>query len=189
MHEKLLRIQLKLKANKNQYNDFGGYYYRSLEDILVALKPLLKEEKLTLIITDEIVNIGDRFYIKAIARLIDVETKEEIESVAYAREAENKKGMDESQITGSTSSYARKYALNGLLLIDDNKDADFLNKGDEVSKERKIKIARINQLLVETNTDKQKFLEYFKAKDVWHLSDDNLDNAIKLLERKKNGKK
>lgn len=118
--DRLATIQQKLNAPKSQYNKFGGYNYRSCEDILIAVKPLLGD--LSIIISDEMVMLGDRFYVKATAALTD--GKERVESTAYAREALTKKGMDESQITGSASSYARKYALNGLLLIDDAKDAD-----------------------------------------------------------------
>lgn len=121
----LSSIQRSLKAPKNQYNKFGGYSYRSCEDILEALKPITAELGAAVTIADEIVLVGDRFYIKATATL---RFEEETLSVsAYAREAEAKKGMDESQITGATSSYARKYALNGLFAIDDNKDADSTN--------------------------------------------------------------
>lgn len=123
MNDKLLNIQSELKAPKNQRNNFGGYQYRSCEDILEAVKPLLKENGLTLVISDEVVNIGSHNYVKALASLQDSEGHS-IEATAYAREAETKKGMDDSQITGSTSSYARKYALNGLFAIDDTKDAD-----------------------------------------------------------------
>lgn len=128
VYKKLLNIQSKLKAPKNQYNSFGKYSYRSCEDILEGLKPLLKESNATLIIDDEIVNVGDRFYIKATAKLIDIESGEHISTSAYAREDEVKKGMDKAQVTGSASSYARKYALNGLFAIDDTKDSDATNK-------------------------------------------------------------
>lgn len=121
--EKLEKIQKELKAPKNQYNSFGGYNYRSCEDIMQAVKPLLKGCVLT--ISDELLAIGDRYYIKATATLEDNEDK--ISVSAYARETETKKGMDVSQITGASSSYARKYALNGLFLIDDVKDADSTN--------------------------------------------------------------
>lgn len=120
--QKLAKVQLELKAPKSNFNKFGGFYYRSLEDILEAVKPLLDKHGLTLTISDEPVMVGDRFYIKATARLSD--GKENIEVTAYAREAAGKKGMDEAQVTGASSSYARKYALNGLFLIDDTKDAD-----------------------------------------------------------------
>lgn len=125
INEKLLSVQAELKCNKSQYNAFGKYYYRNAEDILEAVKPLLAKVKATITINDEIVNIANRFYVKATAKIIDIESGEVVETNAYAREPENKKGLDESQITGSTSSYARKYALNGLLLIDDTKDSDY----------------------------------------------------------------
>ena len=119
-------IQSKLNAPKDLKNDFGKYFYRSCESILKALKPLLVETKCTLTITDEVVQIGERFYVKATATLKNESGGIETAS-AFAREPINKKGMDESQITGSSSSYARKYALNGLFAIDDTKDADATN--------------------------------------------------------------
>ena len=124
--EKLQKIQLELKAPKNLYNKFGNYKYRSAENILEAFKPLEDKYKVCLILRDEVVNIADRFYIKSIAELFDIESKTfaSLDCVAYAREDLSKKGMDGSQITGSASSYARKYALNGLFLLDDTKDAD-----------------------------------------------------------------
>lgn len=125
--EKLLSIQAELKAPKNQYNNFGKYNYRSCEDILEGLKPLLIKYKVVLTISDEIVQIGDRYYVKATAALADIEKDICIETTAYAREAESQKGMDLSQLTGSTSSYARKNALNGLFAIDDTKDSDYTN--------------------------------------------------------------
>lgn len=125
IYEKLTAIQVKLKAPKGQESKFGGYKYRSCEDILESLKPILEEFKATMFITDTVELIGTRFYIKATATLINMETPEEkIQSTAYAREEESKKGMDSSQLTGATSSYARKYALNALFAIDDTKDAD-----------------------------------------------------------------
>lgn len=128
IYEKLMNIQEKLNVPKNQLNKFGGYNFRSCEDILEAVKPLLKENKLALQISDEIVPLGDRYYVRATATLVDVENPNEeiksIKNVGYAREEENKKGMDASQVTGATSSYARKYALNGLFCIDDTKDPD-----------------------------------------------------------------
>lgn len=126
---RLMNIQQKLKAPKNQRNNFGNYNYRSAEDILEAVKPILKEEKCVIVIGDEIVSVVDRVYVKATARLISAEDGKEIASTsALAREPSDKKGQDDSQLTGATSSYARKYALNGLLCIDDTKDADALNK-------------------------------------------------------------
>ena len=124
IYEKLATIQADLKAPKGQYNSFGKYNYRSCEDILEAVKPLLKANGLILRLYDEIVQIGERYYIKATAYLSDTKTEEGTSNTAYAREQESKSGMDASQITGTASSYARKYALNGLFLIDDTKDAD-----------------------------------------------------------------
>lgn len=124
IYEKLKVIQTKLKAPKSQYNNFGKYNYRSLEDITEAVKPLLDETGATLTISDEIIQIGDRYYVKATATLYDIGSNENISVTAFARESETKKGMDDSQITGATSSYARKYALNGLFAIDDTKDTD-----------------------------------------------------------------
>ena len=127
IYEKLINVQNELKAPKSQYNSFGKYSYRNCEDILEALKPILLKHKAAVIITDEVVFIEGRFYIKATAKFIDIESSETIESVAYAREEESKKGMDCSQVTGASSSYARKYSLNGMFCIDDTKDADTLN--------------------------------------------------------------
>ena len=127
VYEKLMTVQTKLRAPKGQYNSFGKYSYRSCEDILEALKPLLGEVGAIVNVTDEIKLIGDRYYVEATASFIDTETGERMIAKASAREAETKKGMDDSQVTGSVSSYARKYALNGLFAIDDNKDADSTN--------------------------------------------------------------
>lgn len=124
VYQKLLMVQVELKAPKGQYNSFGKYRYRSCEDILTAVKPLLDRAGAVITITDSLELIGARYYIKATATFIDIEKGEAISNTAYAREDESKKGMDGSQITGTASSYARKYALNGLLLIDDTKDAD-----------------------------------------------------------------
>ena len=126
IYEQLANVQHELKCNKSLYNNFGKYSYRSTELIMEAVKPLLFSNDLCLIITDSIELIGDRFYIKATATIYNKEG-EQISTTAYAREEEGKKGMDASQVTGSTSSYARKYALNGLLAIDDTKDADATN--------------------------------------------------------------
>lgn len=131
IYEKLLNIQSELKAPKNQTNNFGRYNYRSCEDILEAVKPILKKEKCVVIVNDEIEQVDNRFYVKATVSLVDVESGEIIASSAYAREEENKKGMDSSQITGASSSYARKYALSGLFAIDDTKDSDVTNSGEE----------------------------------------------------------
>ncbi len=127
IRQKLQGIQSSLKAPKGQTNKFGGYRYRSAEDILEALKPLLGEWGCSLVIQDEMVEVGGRVYVKATANLIDNETESVLSTSAFAREAEAKKGMDDAQITGSASSYARKYALNGLFAIDDTKDPDATN--------------------------------------------------------------
>ena len=125
LFKKLLEVQQELKAPKNQRNAFGNYNYRSAEDILEALKPVLAAHEATVFISDKVVVKENNWaYIEATATFVDIETGESVSSNGYAREAETKKGMDPSQITGSASSYARKYALNGLLLIDDTKDAD-----------------------------------------------------------------
>lgn len=121
---KMVEIQRRLKAPKNQFNSFGGYYFRSCEDIQEGLKPLLAEYGVFVGITDEIVFLEGRFYVKATVTAADVETGESITTRAFAREPDNRKGSDQSQVTGSSSSYARKYALNAMFLIDDTKDAD-----------------------------------------------------------------
>ena len=123
-NERVVLAQNELKAPKGQYNDYGNFAYRSAEDILEAAKPVNLKNGLLLNLKDEIIEVGGRIYVKAIAVLHDVHSDLKIEVQAFAREAEVKKGMDDSQITGSASSYARKYALNGLYLIDDTKDAD-----------------------------------------------------------------
>ena len=148
LHDKLLNVQQKLKAPKNQVNTFGKYKYRSCEDILEAVKKLLGEEGLVLTISDEPIVLGDRFYIQATATVSDGTTS--ISTTALAREPESKKGMDDSQITGTASSYARKYALNGLFCIDDTKDADTMDNSQNITAKEAInaihKIADINSL-------------------------------------------
>ena len=131
IYTKLLAVQQALKAPKDQFNDFGKYKYRSCENILESVKPLLAENALALTLTDEIVPVGDRIYVRATAKLFDTEATDSMDFVtvsAYAREEDTKKGMDASQVTGAASSYARKYALNGLFCIDDTKDSDFTNQ-------------------------------------------------------------
>lgn len=122
--QKLQKVQCELKAPKNQYNKFAGFYYRNAEDIQEALKPLQEKYGFTTVLEDKIEMVGERYYIKAIATFMDTENNDIITTTAYAREQEDKKGMDSAQVSGSTSSYARKYALNALFLIDDTKDAD-----------------------------------------------------------------
>ena len=132
IHQKLFEVQQKLKAPKGQLNKFGGYNYRSCEDILEAVKPLLQENNLILCLSDEMREVGGRVYVQATATLADTETGEGITTTAFAREEAEKKGMDSSQITGAASSYARKYALSGLLCIDDTKDSDATNTGEKM---------------------------------------------------------
>ena len=134
MKDKLNKIQSELKAPKAQFNKFGNYKYRNAEDILESVKPLLSKHGCVLLLADEVVNIGDRFYVKATATIADIKTEASISVTALAREEESKKGMDGSQITGASSSYARKYALNGLFLIDDTKDSDTTNTHDDEEK-------------------------------------------------------
>lgn len=139
VYEKLFKVQGALKAPKNQYNSFGKYNYRNAEDILEAVKPILKEVNALVLLTDEIKNIGNRYYVECTAKFVDCEPQGSmisfIDVKASAREEEDKKGMDGSQITGSSSSYARKYALNGLFAIDDTKDSDTTNTGEKPKKE------------------------------------------------------
>ena len=133
---KLLKVQLELKAPKNQYNEFGRFWYRSCEDILEGTKPLCEKYNCLILLTDNIKMVGDRIYVESTATFFDIDSEECIVSVASAREEDKKDKMDRSQTTGSASSYARKYALNGLLQIDDTKDADGLepDKPKQVAK-------------------------------------------------------
>lgn len=194
VYEKLMNIQQGLKAPKGQRNTFGGYNYRSCEDILEAVKPLLKENKATLIISDEIINLGDRFYIKAITKLVDAETKEIVEVSALARENESQKGMNQAQITGSVSSYARKYALNGLFCIDDTRDSDTMDNRDTPSKAKGVyklsaaqikrfytlaSIAGINQDLARETVKKKYGVEPLE------MNKKQYDEVCKTLEAKK----
>ena len=177
--EHLINIQNKLKAPKNQENKFGGYKYRSCEDIMEALKPLLNEEKCVLVVKDDIVMFGNpdneksqcRFYVKAIATLFDESGKEIASTTAFAREPLTKKGQDESQITGAASSYARKYALNGLFCIDDTKDADTMDNRDD-SKKISIMKERIKTMLdgISKGTDISAFEKYKDSNSVEELT-------------------
>ena len=181
IYEKLLEIQQRLKVPKNQFNDFGKFYYRSCEDILEAVKPLLAQQKTTVILTDEPLMIGQRYYIKATAYFTDIETKEEIKNTAYAREEESKKGLDTSQVTGASSSYARRYALNGLFCIDDNKDSDYTNGIDQQQK---------NQNAVPKNTTYSYYCEGCGVEFIGMQVDGKQLSAKKeFYERKKRYKK
>ena len=155
IYEKLLKAQVELKAPKGQYNSFGKYKYRSCEDILEALKPVLDKFKLTLFIKDDVIEVNTRNYVKATIVLVNIEKPDEIiENSALAREEETKKGMDGSQITGASSSYARKYALNGMFMIDDTKDSDSTNThGKEEKTEDERKKNAIEEITKLANTE------------------------------------
>lgn len=192
IYEKLLKIQTELKAPKNQRNSFGGYDYRSCEDILEAVKPLCEAHNVVLNISDEIVKVGERYYVRATATLVDLEDQKEgtiatIENVAYAREEENKKGMDASQVTGATSSYARKYALNGLFCIDDTKDADTdayqkQNKGENKPMS---KPAYTNKNQKPQTQQEPKTISEAQRKRLFAISNGNNEAVKRVLERYK----
>ena len=173
LKEKLLAIQKELKAPKGQYNSFGKYKYRSCEDILEAVKPICEKYKALLVVTDEIELIGDRYYVKANATLLDTESEEKISNYASARESETKTGMDLSQITGTASSYARKYALNGLFCIDDTKDADTDEYKIQEQKIDEKQLAVLQGLFKEMIEGKKYYdllLQKYKIKDLKELS-------------------
>lgn len=176
IHEKMMKIQTTLKAPKNLFNSFGNYKYRNAEGILEAVKPLLAENKLSMYISDDVQAVNDRVYVKATVSIFDIETGESVMATASAREALNKKGMDDSQITGTASSYARKYALNGIFLLDDTKDADT----DENQKER---TARANNKEQEKNKEKldQMKISLVKQKTLLDLCEDEKFDINKIL--------
>lgn len=179
---KLMNIQQELKAPKGQYNDFGKYAYRSCEDILEAVKPLLKKEKVVLTISDELQYIGNRYYIKATATLIDTESEATISNSAYAREEETKKGMDGSQITGASSSYARKYALNGLFGIDDNKDSDTTNIQNKEEKEDK-KVSPKQMELIQKYYQGENLTKLLEVNNLEKLEDMSINKASEILSK------
>lgn len=179
---KLMNIQQELKAPKGQYNPFGKYAYRSCEDILEAVKPLLKKEKVVLTISDELQYIGNRYYIKATATLIDTESEATISNSAYAREEETKKGMDGSQITGASSSYARKYALNGLFGIDDNKDSDTINIQSKEEKEDK-KISPKQMELIQKYYQGENLTKLLEVNNLENLEDMSINKASEILSK------
>ena len=205
IYEKLLQIQTKLKAPKSSYNTFGSFHYRTCEDILEALKPLLKETKTVVLIWDEVVRMDERYYIKAVVRLIDCETGEAIEGYAYAREEREKKGADSSQITGAASSYARKYALNGLFCIDDTKDADSSHTTQKAASENKNtsqrdtsskidnKKIQIIQDLAKKYEDRgmkiEKLLKMYQLKDIADMTTQQYSDCINKLALYEKGEK
>lgn len=189
IYEKLMNIQSELKAPKGQFNSFGKYNYRSCEDILEAVKPLLAKNKSILTVTDEVVQIGERYYIKAIAKLTDTEDGTSIEVNALAREDETKKGMDLSQVTGSTSSYARKYALNGLFCIDDNKDSDGTNTGEDKPKNNdskldKDKVDAIRDLAKVKNVSEEYICKVKKVSKFEELTIKDWTDAMEWLKKR-----
>lgn len=186
IYEKLSLIQSELKAPKGNKNTFGNYNYRSAEDILEAVKPICKKHNTVLVLDDEMIQVGDRYYIMATAKLIDLEETASINASAYARESLTKKGMDDSQITGTASSYARKYAMNGLFNIDDTKDADTdeyqkQTKGTDYNKELKKYVADngldINEIAREYKLNAKSSQESFK-KVLKVLQEDSLKKDL-----------
>ena len=178
--KELSRIQKELKVPKNQRNTFGNYNYRSCEDIVDAFKQI-KPDGYSLLLSDEIVNVGDFNYIKATATLTD--GNDSIVVVGMAREAVQKKGMDDSQITGATSSYARKYALNGLFAIDDTKDADTQdNSKQELISNDQIK--NLESLLKETKSNVDAFYKHFNVKNAKELNQNSFKVAMAMLNKK-----
>lgn len=187
-------IQHKLKAPKGQYNSFGKYNYRSCEDILEGVKPLLKEHNLALLIDDEIVQIGERYYVKATAKITD--GREFVSATAYAREPDTKKGMDESQITGATSSYARKYALNALLCIDDTKDADTMDNSKKPVQQTQETVYNWNSLktrAVQGGISEEELVHYvtetFKVSKPSELKQENYQQAFDWVNAKRHAQR
>ena len=180
IYGKLAEIQQELKAPKNKKNTFGDYMYRSAEDILEALKPVLRRHEATATIQDEMVQIGDRIYVKATATLWSTTDAESVSVSAYAREAETKKKLDESQITGVASSYARKYALNGLLLIDDTKDADT----DEYQKQTLITADQKKVIIALADQTRVDLGKVLGGEDLGKMSATRADQLIAALKEK-----
>lgn len=203
--KKLAAVQREVKATKDAYNAFGKYHYRSCESILEAVKPILAKHDSTIIISDDTKHEGDRYYIKAIVKFVDCETNETVEVTAFAHEEDSKKGMDGAQITGAASSYARKYALAGLLLLDDNKDPDAGNKhgNDDAPEDTKPaqakppkqaqnsgdanmeKITQLINMMSELSDNGAAFMEWIKKKwktdDLTKLNDKQLNSSIGTL--------
>ena len=191
INEKLMRIQTQIKAPKNLYNSFGKYNYRNAESICEAVKPFLEKENVSLILVDDMVAIGNRYYLKATARLFDNENNESIEASAFAREPEQKKGMDESQITGTASSYARKYALNGLFLLDDTKDADtdeYHNQTYQQANENKTtvtseQVGKLKLEMIRTGATEQYICEYYKLNKLIDMTQEQYVNAMGMFKK------
>ena len=192
VYEKLTYVQSKLKAPKNQYNSFGKYNYRSCEDILEGLKPLLTEVKAIVTLSDNIIQIGDRYYLQSTATFVDSESSEKITTSSLAREDESKKGMDLAQVTGSVSSYARKYALNGLFAIDDTKDSDSTNNHikdgfKQISSLSESQLKRLYAIAYKAGYDKAKIEAMVSGKykkDVRDLTKSEYDHVCSGLQAK-----
>ena len=192
--EKIVAIQSELKAPKGQYNSFGKYNYRSCEDILEGVKPLLVKHGLVLTIQDSIDLIGDRFYVKATATITD--GKEQLSTSAYARESLDKKGMDASQVTGATSSYARKYALNGLLAIDDTKDADTMDNSKKQVQQTQESVYNWNSLkarAVQGGISEEELVHYvtetFKVSKPSELKQEHYQQAFNWVNAKRHAQR
>ena len=190
INEKLMRIQTQIKAPKNLYNSFGKYNYRNAEGICEAVKPFLEKENVSLILVDDMVAIGNRYYLKATARLLDNENNENIEVSAFAREPEQKKGMDESQITGTASSYARKYALNGLFLLDDTKDADtdeyhnqtaYQQANENKTTVTSEQVGKLKLEMIRTGATEQYICEYYKLNKLIDMTQEQFVNAMGMF--------
>lgn len=165
-------IQIRLNAPKNQFNSYGNYHYRSCEDILAAVKPLLEETDTVLKLTDEIIQIGERFYVKATAQLLHTKSSTEENGVAYAREGDRQGGMSESQVTGSASTYARKYALNGLFCLDDTK-VDATKDPDTQPKDR---LQMLRKRMQDDGITEEKICTLYKVKSLEDLKEVHFKN-------------
>lgn len=181
IYEKLINIQKELKAPKSNYNDFGRYNYRSCEDILEAVKPICFEYRAVLILSDDILNVGQSNYVETTAILINIDNPVEmVSNKAEARESIDKKGMDDSQITGTASSYARKYALNGLFNIDDTKDADTNEYHNQITGNKKTNKNKDNLYITEEQKVKFKELGITEESAVAYCKVKNIDEILKV---------
>ena len=193
IYKKLSAIQAELKAPKNQYNEFGKFYYRNNEDILEAVKPLCQKHGAVLTIADSIVAMDGRHYVKATVCLRDIDDSSEVcFAEAYAREAESKSGMDASQITGSASSYARKYALNGLFCIDDTKDADFYdNRKKDEKKAEKVtskQVADLQALAKQKGVQVAKIVSGYSLRSINDISPAQYKQAMDSLKKREDAR-
>lgn len=190
IYQKLNIVQSKMKAPKNLFNSFGKYKYRNAESILEAFKPYGKELGLVLMLNDSVEQVGDRVYIKATATLIDIEDNSRVEASAYAREPVNKKGLDDSQLSGATSSYARKYCLNGLFLLDDTKDADTdeyrTQAENQYNSQKPQKVSDVQakslmNVITKKGLDADDLLSRVGADDISDLTPDKYNEIVMML--------